>query len=44
MPEGERWNGQYLVMDRISSEVFNQNVDILCEYIELNNQLDHVEE
>ena len=39
MPRGERWNGQYLVMDRISSAVFNQNVDILCEYIELSNQL-----
>ncbi|HEC45132.1 MAG TPA: hypothetical protein ENI20_20185 [Bacteroides sp.] len=38
MPRGERWNGQYLVMDRISSGVFNQNVAILCEYIELSNQ------
>jgi hypothetical protein len=38
MPNGERWNGQYLVMDRISSGVFNQNVAILCEYIELSNQ------
>jgi hypothetical protein len=40
LPRGERWNGQYNVMDRISSEVFNQNVDILCEYIELSNLLD----
>jgi hypothetical protein len=44
MPAGERWNGQYLVMDRISSEVFNENVAILCEYIELSDQLDHLGE
>lgn len=41
MPAGERWNGQYLVMDRISSEVFNENVAILSEYIELSDQLDN---
>ena len=35
MPKGIRWNGQYSVMDRISSWVFNRNVAILCEYIEL---------
>ena len=40
MPEGTRWNGQYTVADRISSEVFNRNVAILCEYIELSNRLD----
>ncbi len=39
IPKGVRWNGQYLTMDRISSSVFNQNVAILCEYIELSNQL-----
>lgn len=39
MPEGERWNGQYLKMDRISSQVFNRNVTILCEYIELSTKL-----
>ncbi len=39
LPRGVRWNGQYSVMDRISSEVFNQNVALLCEYIELNNRL-----
>lgn len=37
MPKGERWNGQYLTMDRISSRTFNKNVAILCEYIELSN-------
>ncbi|HMQ59863.1 MAG TPA: pectate lyase [Flavilitoribacter sp.] len=36
MPRGERWNGQYLEMDRISSWVFNRNVAVLCEYIELS--------
>jgi hypothetical protein len=40
MPSGERWNGQYLTMDRISSSVFNKNVAILCEFLELSNQLD----
>lgn len=39
MPKGIRWNGQYSVMDRISSRVFNQNIAILCEYIELGKQL-----
>jgi hypothetical protein len=39
MPKGVRWNGEYLVMDRISSEVFNRNVAILSEYIELSNRL-----
>ncbi|MDA3879537.1 MAG: hypothetical protein PF436_04045 [Prolixibacteraceae bacterium] len=41
MPKGERWNGQYLTMDRISSEVFNENIATLCEYIELSSQLDN---
>jgi len=40
MPKGVRWNGEYAVMDRISSAVFNQNVAILCEYIELSRRLD----
>jgi len=39
MPEGVRWNGQYEIMDRISSSVFNRNVAVLCEYIELSEQL-----
>jgi len=38
MPKGVRWNGQYTVMDRISSFVFNRNVAVLCEYIELSNR------
>jgi len=39
MPKGVRWNGQYTVMDRISSAVFNRNAAILCEYIELSDRL-----
>ena len=39
MPEGVRWNGQYEIMDRISSSVFNRNVAVLCEYIELSEHL-----
>lgn len=39
MPRGIRWNGQYEVMDRIRSEVFNKNVAILCEFIELSERL-----
>jgi hypothetical protein len=35
MPEGVRWNGEYTVIDRISSAVFNRNVAVLCEYLEL---------
>ncbi|HOI28524.1 MAG TPA: pectate lyase [Melioribacteraceae bacterium] len=33
------WNGQYIVKDRISSEVFNNNVLVLCEYINIMNEL-----
>ncbi|WP_339924582.1 pectate lyase [uncultured Cyclobacterium sp.] len=40
MPRGERWNGQYLTMDRISSAVFNENIATLSEYISLGKQLD----
>lgn len=40
MPKGVRWNGEYAVMDRISSSVFNRNVSILCEYIELSDRLE----
>lgn len=40
MPKGVRWNGQYSVMDRISSAVFNQNTALLCEYIELSKKLE----
>ncbi len=42
MPRGVRWNGEYEVMDRVSSAVFNRNVAILCEYIALSEQLDQL--
>ena len=35
VPAGERWNGQYEEVDRISSAAFIRNVRVLCEYIEL---------
>ena len=41
MPSGERWNGQYLMMDRISSSIFNENIATLSEYIALSKQLDN---
>ncbi|MDO6435796.1 pectate lyase [Cyclobacterium sp. 1_MG-2023] len=43
MPSGVRWNGQYLTMDRISSEVFNNHISLLTTYIELSNQLNKFE-
>ena len=39
LPAGVRWNGEYSVMDRINSEVFNRNVAVLCEYLELSARL-----
>lgn len=41
MPRNVRWNGQYEVMDRISSSVFNKNVSVLTEYIELSRKLNN---
>ena len=32
---GVRWNGEYEVRDRISSAVFNHNINKLCEFLEL---------
>lgn len=34
---GKSWNGEYRTEDRISSELFNRNVDALCSFIELYN-------
>ncbi|MCK5369145.1 MAG: hypothetical protein KAQ62_11360, partial [Cyclobacteriaceae bacterium] len=36
---GRRWNGEYRVEDRISSALFNQNVRVLCEFLELYKDL-----
>ena len=40
MPAGVRWNGEYTVLDRISSAVFNRNVAVLCDYLELSARLE----
>jgi len=40
MPPGVRWNGQYEVMDRISSAVFNENVSVLCEFLYLHGKME----
>jgi hypothetical protein len=29
-----RWNGEYEVKDRISSSLFNRNINILCDFVE----------
>jgi hypothetical protein len=34
-----RWNGEYRVEDRISSALFNKNVEALCEFLEVFNDL-----
>ena len=31
--QGQRWNGEYRIEDRISSALFNHNVVILCEFL-----------
>jgi hypothetical protein len=40
LPAGVRWNGEYTVADRINSAVFNRNVAVLCDYLELSARLD----
>lgn len=37
--QGRRWDGEYRVEDRISSALFNRNVEVLCTFLELYNQL-----
>ena len=37
---GKRWNGEYKVRDRISSGLFNRNINQLCDYIELAKSID----
>jgi hypothetical protein len=36
---GYQWNGEYRYEDRISSALFNQNVAVLCEFLELYKKL-----
>ena len=40
---GVRWNGEYITKDRIKSSVFNQNINTLCEFLELNQKLEKLE-
>lgn len=35
----QKWNGEYRVEDRISSALFNRNVNLLCEFLETYNLL-----
>ena len=37
--QGNRWNGEYRVEDRISSTLFNNNVGVLCEFLEMYKDL-----
>lgn len=37
--ERGRWNGEYRIEDRISTALFNENVNVLCEFLELYNAL-----
>ena len=36
---GEKWDGTYREEDRISSRLFNRNVEILCQFLELYQDL-----
>jgi len=36
---GRRWNGEYRTEDRISSALFNYNVEIICEFLEIYKDL-----
>lgn len=38
-----RWNGEYITKDRIKSSVFNQNINTLCDFLELNQRLKKIE-
>ena len=37
--QGKRWNGEYRTEDRISSALFNKNVEVLCEFLEAYKRL-----
>ena len=34
-----KWNGEYRVEDRISSKLFNDNIQVLCEFLELYKKI-----
>ena len=35
----QQWNGEYRYEDRISSALFNQNVEVLCNFLEIAKRL-----
>jgi len=37
---GYSWNGEYRVEDRISSALFNRNAAVLCEFLEMYEELE----
>lgn len=37
--QGETWDGEYAVSDRLSSAVFIENVDLLCDFLDEANAL-----
>jgi hypothetical protein len=37
--QGKRWDGEYRVEDRISSTLFNRNVEVLCDFLEIFKDL-----
>ena len=37
--QGNSWNGEYRIEDRISSALFNKNVEVLCKFIDTYKDL-----
>lgn len=42
--QGQRWNGEYRIEDRVSSALFNHNVEILCEFLNKYSRSAELEE
>ena len=36
-----KWNGEYIIKDRVKSSVFIRNVNMLCYYLELQNKIEN---
>jgi len=36
-----KWNGEYIIKDRVKSSTFNVNVNMLCYYLELQNKIEN---
>ncbi|MBU2491663.1 MAG: pectate lyase [Bacteroidetes bacterium] len=39
----KKWNGEYIIKDRISSAVFNDNISVLCDYIRVCSELEKLD-